>query len=117
MVLCFSLYDFLLVAVGRAAANKPAHVKGERHQAKAVYHGDITTYNARADAISALVTGLTQSAFGGRFGGSQTLENPLSPAGCGGTAATTSGKRENLGEAPGTLWVWAPGLPKPHHCV
>ena len=26
-------------------------------------------------------------------------------------------KKEDLGEPPGTLWVWAPGLPKPLHRV
>ena len=37
-----------------------------------------------------------------------TLQNPFLPAGCGGCAATTSGKREILGRLR---------LPKPHHRV
>src|SRR3954453_1639285 len=44
----------------------------------------------------------------GRFGGSQTLHNPFFSAGCGGFAATASGKRGDLGEAE------APQTPLPH---
>src|SRR4051794_206170 len=54
------------------------------------------------------ITQVTRSHLGGRFGGAQTLPNPLLRASCGGGAATTSAKKEILGRR---------SLPKPHHRV